>query len=682
MFSIWTTPLWVLLLAPLGVSTQWASWENQNPQNTKENYFMDSNTDCNKKFDLGENSAYIQGLGAKLENSPPKSCEITFSTDYIREIRKFRVEVITANFNEDGVSFYIYDSSTTDSILYGFGFGRDKPANFQPLFTSGGFVTFKLVKAASSQSNYNIRVHIISVPGDVSIVDECPNGEGPGCNYYFYQSPITKEIIIGIVGGVFGLILFVIAPIVIICCYRKSQGVNRRWDEFKLGQASTAASISKGSVRATSHDTKSKLWASQSSKMGVTSINKSSRSVGRPSEDGDSVFDDDPPRSYPPPPPPYERYDRSSRRPRDDYDGRNRRHDRYDSRDEDYDRKYINRDRGDDRFDRRPRREMDRNRRDPSPRRSFYSDSNSEMESSFVQAEDDHPQEQFVERIIEPRVKTKAKVKKPVTEDVYDELSEDIEAIKHSSVQCDPSDDNESNTETTDDDTSETESDSDTEKKKKTDPRMALYSKPNKKGKGKNAPPRQSQPDVAVSLPAPVFPNTGYPIASHPMGGQSMVGQPMAGHPMGGHPMVGQPMTTGRPPVPGIIPGVIVRPANQPQFAPGQYPPVMRPAVAIQPGGQMQYRPVQQQPNYPAGRLPQQPVPQKSQPTQPRMASNPPKDPPMFSHLVQRGYNTGRYSPASSAVSSDAHVINLTDDSEGGANLPSGVDLMKRTTDV
>ncbi|XP_033746040.1 N6-adenosine-methyltransferase non-catalytic subunit MTB-like [Pecten maximus] len=665
---MWTTPIWVLLFAPLLVTAQWANWQNQNPQNTKESYYLDSNTDCNNKFDIGENSAFVNGLGATLENSPPKSCQITFSTDYVREKRKFRVEVITANFNEDGVNFYIYDSSTTDSLLYGFGFRRDKPANFQPLFTSGGFVTFKLDKADKSQANYNIRVHVISVPGDVSIVDECPGGEGPGCNYYFYQSPITKEIIIGIVGGVFGLILFVIAPIIIICCYRKSKGVNRRWDEFKLGQASTAANISnsKGSVRATSHDTKSKLWASQSSKMGLTSINKSSRSRGRLSEEEeDSVFDDGPPRNYPPPPPPYERYDKSSRRNRDDYDGRNRRYDRYDSRDEEYDRKDRHRDRNDDRFDRQPRREMDRKRRN-SPRRSYYSDSNSEMESSFVQAEDDHPQERFVERIIEPRVKPKAK--KTVVEDVYDELSEDIEEIRNSSVQCGPSDDeNESNTETTDDETTETESDSDSEKKKK-DPRAALYSKPNKKGKVKTVAAKPSQPNVALSQPGPVMagPTTGYP----------MVGQPMIGQPM-----IGQPHTMARPPVPGIIPGVIVRPATQPQFAPGQYPPVVRPGVPIQPG-QMQFRPVQP-PNYPTVRMPHQQVPQKSQPTHPRMASNPPPDPPMYSYLVQRGY-TGRYSPVSSGtgVSSDAHMINLTDDSEGGSNLPSGVDLMKRTTDV
>lgn len=40
----------------------------------------------------------------------------------------------------------------------------------------------------------------------------------------------------GIVGGIFGLIIIIIIPIVVICCYRKQRGVTRRWDEFKLGE--------------------------------------------------------------------------------------------------------------------------------------------------------------------------------------------------------------------------------------------------------------------------------------------------------------------------------------------------------------------------------------------------------------------------------------------------------------
>ncbi|XP_021344372.1 uncharacterized protein LOC110444308 [Mizuhopecten yessoensis] len=117
MLFVWTTPIWVLLLTPLGITAQWASWENQNPTNTKENFFMDSNAECNKQYDIGENNALLHGHGALLEQQPPKTCQITFSTDSVREKRKFRIEVISASFDADGVQFYVYDSSTTDTLL-------------------------------------------------------------------------------------------------------------------------------------------------------------------------------------------------------------------------------------------------------------------------------------------------------------------------------------------------------------------------------------------------------------------------------------------------------------------------------------------------------------------------------------------------------------------------------------
>ena len=50
-----------------------------------------------------------------------------------------------------------------------FGFGKSKPPNFQPLFTSGGFVTFQLQKSNPNNYNFNIKVYITSMPGIVII---------------------------------------------------------------------------------------------------------------------------------------------------------------------------------------------------------------------------------------------------------------------------------------------------------------------------------------------------------------------------------------------------------------------------------------------------------------------------------------------------------------------------------
>ena len=46
--------------------------------------------------------------------------------------------------------------------------------------------------------------------GDITNQDECKTGNEYGCSDYGYTTPIDKETIIGIVGGIFGLIVFII----------------------------------------------------------------------------------------------------------------------------------------------------------------------------------------------------------------------------------------------------------------------------------------------------------------------------------------------------------------------------------------------------------------------------------------------------------------------------------------
>jgi uncharacterized membrane protein len=50
--------------------------------------------------------------------------------------------------------------------------------------------------------------------GDITNQDECKTGNEYGCSDYGYTTPIDKETIIGIVGGIFGLIIIII-PIII-----------------------------------------------------------------------------------------------------------------------------------------------------------------------------------------------------------------------------------------------------------------------------------------------------------------------------------------------------------------------------------------------------------------------------------------------------------------------------------
>ena len=48
--------------------------------------------------------------------------------------------------------------------------------------------------------------------GDITSKDESKTGNEYGCSVYGYTTPIDKETIIGIIGGIFGLITFIIIP--------------------------------------------------------------------------------------------------------------------------------------------------------------------------------------------------------------------------------------------------------------------------------------------------------------------------------------------------------------------------------------------------------------------------------------------------------------------------------------
>jgi len=124
--------------------------------------------------------------------------------------------------------------------------------------------------------------------GDITNQDECKTGNEYGCSDYGYTTPIDKETIIGIVGGIFGLIVFIIIPIIIVCCYRKSKGVNKKWDEFNLRETlNTAADIHSSS--ASLSKSKRDPWTSQSSRTPYSDYKKSR---SRYSDGDGSVFSD------------------------------------------------------------------------------------------------------------------------------------------------------------------------------------------------------------------------------------------------------------------------------------------------------------------------------------------------------------------------------------------------------
>ena len=365
---------------------------------------------------------------------------------------------------------------------------------------------------------------------------------------------------------------------------------------------------------------------------------------------------------------------------RDDRDYRDRGYKDRDYRDRDYDRES-------DRSDRSDRHEK-RVFKPPTYREAMkhdhHSTSGSEFdatEHSFVQADDDHPQKVFIERVITPRVKPKKqaspaqqkRVIPPPEEDLtYDSIepkkSKIAETQKDEEAETDESD-----TSNTDNESSEEDTDSDIDPgPKKADKPDAKdeYSKVNKKG---GADGGQGQPQGFMApqqgfMPPPNVQGQGYP-GFFPPGVQQP--QPRYGYPMqqyppypGQQPPQGPMMQPQGPGMQAQAPGPRPDPYSQANFTvpmnqpgPGQYP---------------QQPPAQRQP-HPSKRRDKQPVSQQ------------PNNPPIYSYLVNRGYHPvdGRHSPVSTStggtnLSGDKNM--LIEDSDFSANLDSGVEFMKRKT--
>ncbi|XP_062616560.1 uncharacterized protein LOC134278257 [Saccostrea cucullata] len=658
----------VILCLQFPISLQQSSFSGQNPQAKVFDYYMDSHAECGKTFELGLNSATVYGKGAVQTGDSPTSCTIILSTDGIREHRRFSIELVTGFINSPGVNFYIYDGQWSQNsgaqTLASFSYYNNPPTNMQKLITSGGFVTFSLTRDSPDLFGYGFVIHVQPIPADISNPNNCDDGAGFGCENYYYNPIITKSEVIYIVAAIFAVVLVIVVPSVLVYCYRRQKGLNRQWQERRLkdGAPNTAATSLNGSVRSAPRSVRP--WQSEGSKQTFASIKKSPVSSRRwsrpPTDEEDSVFDDFPKR--PPPPPPYEEHDRY----RVARNGRDSRRDNY-RRERPYrERKYSgssNNTSGRDQY---------------SDEKEQYSD---EKDDSFVQADDDHPQENFVERIIEPRVHPKSagrvnRKAKVDQEDGYDSIG-NVKSDKkdkkklNTETQCSKESDSEGSPETENEAESTEEEEVSSHSEEEQDPRTSLYAQPDKARKAGRKKDKTKADKPTVLPPQPTTSTglqAGVPYQARPPG---MVVQraPLPGYPVGAPNPALNPSLRFMPPV-----GQIVRPAYP---VPNQF----NPAGAFPPANPMARLPMPAPttvPNVPRA-MPQNLPVSQSKPLYEQLNNS--GDAPKYSYLVNRGYDTGRTSPISTTTSYSQQSYVL-DDSAVNIDLGSGVELMKRTTDV
>lgn len=304
------------------------------------------------------------------------------------------------------------------------------------------------------------------------------------------------------------------------------------------------------------------------------------------------------------------------------------------------------------------RREPERSRSRPRPkrgeRRITEDPEFDDMETSFVQGDDDHPQNVFVERVIEPRVRPQK------TKPYYDDSprAEVNHSKQMTTTGTDPGSEEEEESEVSGEDT-EVETD---QEESDQEPQHVKTT---------------SQPPPAPPVPQTEFLQESAPIQpqaqAHPVAMPIQPGVMAQGYPQNQLPPR-LPQFTGS------------QPMYRGNFAPPTYNQVLMgegmPVLPVRPAlNQMQ--PVR----YPVASgyigQPFHPPPQESHlPPRPLVMN---QNNPMYSYIVQRGYtpHDGRHSPLSSSNASNLsdHRIQ-TDESDFGVNLDSGVELMKRHTEV
>ncbi|KAL5014223.1 hypothetical protein ScPMuIL_008493 [Solemya velum] len=588
-----------------GGDNNWNEWEpwNNKPVTNEEEYFMDKQTECMDVMrEVGDKTSMVYGHGSVKTDAGPLSCKLTLNTDSPRNPKRFRLEVTSASIRDQDVHFFIYDGndgSNGGQILDTFNYNKGLSPNYDYLYTTGGRVTFLLTRRHEENFQYDISVRVTPIPASIidGTRDDCTSGDQFGCyDYYRFQYKFPNEAVVGIVGGVFALCLVIVA-VISLCCYRKYSGKSKRWTEAPLSFINTGASLpsTNGTLRNT--NTRPSTGWDKSSRH--TSLPPKSRMI-RPSEDADSVFEsvDSLPIK--------KRWSPPQRR--------------------------------------EPERSLPRTSTKRTNRRAREDPEFDDMETSFVQGDDDHPQSVFVERVIEPRVKPTKK------KEYYDDSP--LAAVKFPKHMTTTGTDPGSEEEESDEEEEDTEVETDQEE---SDVEPVETS---------------SQPPIAPPVPAADIPQQS---ALPPQ--TNTVPMPM---PPG---VVGQ----GYPPRPLPLPGP--QPMYRGNFAPPTYNQVlMGEGRPVQPGPN-QFQPVHRVPHpmrYPVGQGYIGQPSQQQEPQPPPLVMNT-NNQPMYSYIVQRGYmpQGGRHSPQSSSVASNLTDRRIqTDESDFGVNLDSGVELMKRHTEV
>ncbi|XP_041350078.1 uncharacterized protein LOC121369213 [Gigantopelta aegis] len=247
-------------------------------------FWLDSYLNCTGPTRLlyKNERAIIYGQGAIESRESPQNCKLTLKTENNFERTYFRIQIKQALIKECTVTFTIYDREVSQSPLDSYDCKKGK-GNYEFIYTLSDTAVFELKKNHQRDIFYDIE--IIVTPLVVSGGPGWENDFGRDQGIYPEQFPI--EATLGIVGAALGVTLIIIV-VVTVKCYRRQKAKHSNGEEHVVGFTNTGISYEpKGNLS----DISAATWSTDM--RSTKPKDPLSMRMARPSEDANSVFDND-----------------------------------------------------------------------------------------------------------------------------------------------------------------------------------------------------------------------------------------------------------------------------------------------------------------------------------------------------------------------------------------------------
>lgn len=209
-------------------STQDELFPNNRPEGVSgQTFYLDQPSSCRSTSSYSvTGKTTIIGPSSESGSTIQKECVITLAS-FAQKPMKFQLQIPQMRLNCD-LQFYIYDGDSTSTLLKSYDCHKGNDNAYNPIFTTGSKVSFKLVRTRiDTNANYEIRIIAETVQAVIT------GGDGWNSRLDRDQNTVRKfdtDIVIILMCCAF-LFAFLVYGIVLCIYWRRRDKDNKKWTE-------------------------------------------------------------------------------------------------------------------------------------------------------------------------------------------------------------------------------------------------------------------------------------------------------------------------------------------------------------------------------------------------------------------------------------------------------------------